>query len=416
MTYKFVVRKERNNAVMLRLTANRKSSELSLGVSVAPETLEEILHGETPKGYKEQSMVIRHYQYVLEDLIEQLKDEGVKIFSASEFQQRIRKEIEGRKSPKTSESKRSDIYPVFEEKIGTLRNLNTQETYTKALGYIKCFCADEENPLRKDQEALMFADITPKWLTAFDNWMAEKRNLKTNSRWLYLLKLRAIVNKALDDEIIEKDPFRRFKIQREKTRKRSLSVDDLRLLFNYQGTKIQQYYIDMFKLIFMLCGINTKDLYNLKSITRNGRIEYRRAKTGRLYSIKVEPEAMALINKYKGTDYLLIIAEKTPAFRSYTSLFNGMLKRIGKKIDAQLVADKKKSDKEESDLSQISPYWARHTWATIARKLKVPIDDIALALGHSTGHDTTDIYIAEDHEAIDIANRRVLDYVLYGKS
>lgn len=54
-------------------------------------------------------------------------------------------------------------------------------------------------------------------------------------------------------------------------------------------------------LIFYLIGINTKDLFSLTSKNAvNGRIEYRRAKTGRWYSIKLEPEAMVLIERYKG--------------------------------------------------------------------------------------------------------------------
>ena len=171
----------------------------------------------------------------------------------------------------------------------------------------------------------------------------------------------------------------------------------------------------MFKLIFMLCGINIADLFNLKSITRNGRIEYRRAKTGTLYSIKVEPEAMELIEKYRGEKNLLSLADRKKTPKLYTVLADGMLKRIGAIIDNQLAESGEKSPKEESDLSQISTYWARHTWATIAAELDIPDATISLALGHkyATNH-TTAIYIKRNQQKVDAANRRVLDYVLYG--
>lgn len=414
ITYKFISRKERNNAVMLRLTANRKSSELSLGISLPHEILEETVAGVASKQYKDQSLVVKYYQNVIADLIAQLTDKETKTITAAEFQKRIRNEIDGRRNPGGSSAK-GDVLEVFKDKIESLHNPNSKDTYTLALSKICEFCTDENNRYYKKPEQLMFEDINNKWLSAFDGWMT-KKGLSVNSKWLHMMKLRVVANKALDEEIIDKDPFRRFKIKKEATRKRSLSVEDLRRLFSYQGTKAQQFYIDMFKLIFMLCGINSVDLYGLKHITRDGRIEYRRAKTGRLYSIKIEPEAMEIINKYKGEDGLLMLSDRFKSSRIFTILTDRTLKVIGAKIDARLVEIGEKSDKEESDLSQISTYWARHSWATIARKLKISKDDIALALGHSSGHNVTEIYINEDLEAVDAANRHVLDYVLYGKS
>ncbi|MBE9488452.1 MAG: hypothetical protein IMY73_04630 [Bacteroidetes bacterium] len=51
------------------------------------------------------------------------------------------------------------------------------------------------------------------------------------------------------------------------------------------------------------------DLVNLKEIT-NGRIEFSRAKTKRLYSIKVEPEAIEIIERYKGKEHLINIMDR----------------------------------------------------------------------------------------------------------
>lgn len=414
ITYKFTVRKERNNAVMLRITANRKSSELALGISLPPHILDEAVAGVASKEYREQILKIKHYRNTMDDILKGFADKDAKTMTASEIQKRIRNEIDEARSPGAS-ARKGNLIPLFQEKIDSMHNASSRGTYTNPLARIKEFCMDGDNPLRMDPEALMIEDINIKWINAFNSWM-EKKGLSVNTRWLYMSKLRAVVNKALDEEIILRDPFRRFKTKKEKTRKRSLCVEDLRRLFSYQGTRCQQFHIDMFKLIFMLCGINTADLYNLRTITRDGRIEYRRAKTGTLYSIKVEPEAMEIINRYKGEKNLLMLADRFDESRKYTILTDIMLKRIGKTIDDKLIADGGKSDKEESDLSQISTYWARHSWATIARKLKISKDDIALALGHSSGHNVTEIYINEDLEAVDAANRRVLDYVLYGKS
>ena len=60
----------------------------------------------------------------------------------------------------------------------------------------------------------------------------------------------------------------------------------------------------------------------------------------------------------------------------------------------------------------ISSYWTRHTWATIAAELDIPKEVIAHALGHSWAEGTTtDIYIRFDEKKVDDANRRIIDYV-----
>ena len=62
----------------------------------------------------------------------------------------------------------------------------------------------------------------------------------------------------------------------------------------------------------------------------------------------------------------------------------------------------------------LTTYWSRHSWATIAAELDIPKETISAALGHG-GSSVTDIYIDFDTRKIDAANRRVIDYVLYGK-
>lgn len=81
------------------------------------------------------------------------------------------------------------------------------------------------------------------------------------------------------------------------------------MLFDYPVEEYAERYLDMFKLIFYLIGINSVDLFNLDCITSDGRVEFYRAKTGRLYSIKVEPEALSIINKYRGEKKLLYMAD-----------------------------------------------------------------------------------------------------------
>ena len=57
----------------------------------------------------------------------------------------------------------------------------------------------------------------------------------------------------------------------------------------------------------------------------------------------------------------------------------------------------------------ISSYWSRHTWATIAASLDIPKETISAALGHEIGSAVTSIYIDFDQRKVDEANRKVID-------
>ncbi|WP_394366876.1 integrase [Parabacteroides distasonis] len=61
-------------------------------------------------------------------------------------------------------------------------------------------------------------------------------------------------------------------------------------------------------------------------------------------------------------------------------------------------------------------YTARHTWATIAyNDLRISKDDIAFCLIHASNHKITEFYIKPDYMKVDEINRKVIDWVYYGK-
>ena len=62
---------------------------------------------------------------------------------------------------------------------------------------------------------------------------------------------------------------------------------------------------------------------------------------------------------------------------------------------------------------ELTFYYGRHSWATIARNIcKVSKEDIGESLNHASSHDVTDIYIERDWSIIDETNRKVLDVLL----
>lgn len=273
------------------------------------------------------------------------------------------------------------------------KNARTKEIYDMTLTHMRRFA--------KNLDELKFEDITHRWLMEFEDYLSQT-SPSANARSIHFRNIRAVFNDAIDDEVTTYYPFRKFKIKKEPTRKRSLSIEQLARLFSYPVEEYARWYHDYFMLSFYLIGINTHDLCYLEEIY-NGRIEYKRAKTGKLYSIKVEPEALAIINRHRGERYLLDALDRFRQVRSVTQYTNTALQEIGKTMQG-----KYGRRKEQALHPDISMYWARHSWATLAAYLDIPKETIAAALGHG-GRDITDIYIRFDEKKIDEANRKVID-------
>lgn len=263
--------------------------------------------------------------------------------------------------------------------------------------------------------SMRYDDISYEWLQGFDRKLSET-SPSVNARSIIFRCLRHVFKVAQDYGYTQNYPFVRFKIRHEETQKRSLTAEDLRLLFNYQVEPHQQYFLDMFKLIFYFIGINTADLCDLKQISPKGRIEYDRHKTHRHYSIKVEPEAQVIIDRYKGDGHLVNCLNRYKTSQDFMQYTNRHLQEIGPFEWKTSNTRNHLPTKVFNPLfPEITTYWARHTWATIASELDIPKEVISEALGHSMGSRVTAVYINFDLAKVDIANRLVLDWVLYGK-
>ena len=391
ITTKFIVREDKNNSLRLRITAGRQKCELALGFNIDKPTLANILSSAPAKNNLHLAQMLDVLQAKVDSIRAEYIIKGVEP-TLAEFKDRILTEVINK--PTKPKGCFVDIFKEFADS----HNESTKELYYYSLRRIEQF--DKYISTRSIDE------IGIPWLTRFESWLAQTNS--KNARNILLRNIRAVFNYALDCEYTTNYPFRRFKIRPEATRKRAMTVEQLRSLAVYPVEDYQEFYRDMFVLMFCLIGINVVDLYSLGGIV-DGRVEYRRAKTHRLYSIKVEPEAQAIIDKYHGTKNLLCIADRWTTHSQFGKQMNKALKRMG---EMQRVGRGGKKVFEPI-VPGLTTYWARHTWATIAASLDIPKETIAHALGH--GNDTvTDIYIDFDKKKVDEANRKVLDFV-FGK-
>lgn len=257
-----------------------------------------------------------------------------------------------------------------------------------------------------------------KWLLKFDKELSKSQSV--NGRGIYMRSLRSVYNHAQKTGIACPYPFDNFKIRQEETIKRSVSLQELRAFYNYPATEKQAYYRDYFFLMFFLIGINSKDLLLAKkSQVMAGRLEYNREKTGKKYSVKIEPEAEYLIKKYSGDRFLLEAMDRFSNHKDFLKKLNANIKQIGPVIEKEAMQENLFAEPEmirevHPVIPGISSYYARHTWATLAYEIGVPMDVISQALGHSMGNRTTLIYVKLDQSKVDQANRRIIDYFFNG--
>lgn len=271
----------------------------------------------------------------------------------------------------------------------------TYRLYENTKTILEKFCKNRKILLR---------EIDPVFLQKLVDYSRNNNN-KTNYISINLRNMRAVFNYAIKNSYITYNeyPFKNFKIVTEKTRHRALSIDDMVKLFNYSGTRAENKALDLFKLSFYLIGMNFKDLlYAKQTDIYNNRIEFYRSKTKKGMSIKIVPEAKNIIKKYRGDKFLIDILEKK--LKKYntdrtTELHSDVIKSTNKHL--------KNIAKDLEINVELSTYYARHSWATIARKIGIDYDIIKLALGHSN-NDVTAVYIDYDDELIDDANEKVI--------
>ena len=385
-------KKDGSFPVKVYISKNRKYSLVKTGLSSIIENWDNDKFTTNEPNHRAKNVRLRDILNKVEKVIFDVEERGE---SYSITNDRLKDLIEKKISGKTGGMSFMDCLDEF---IGTKTKGGTIAVYTHTKSKI----------LEFDQDAT-FESINKEWLIRFENWLLERDN-KINTIGIHLRNIRSVFNYAIDNEYTNIYPFRKYKIKKEETVKRSLSIEELRELMNFDVEEYQERYRDMFMLMFYLMGINAVDLFNLPPLKGN-KIVFHRAKTNRLYEMKVEPEALSIIKKYKGNGkYMLNVLDDYKNYKDFLHRMNIGLQKIGD-VERKGLGGKKHVTPK---FPGISSYWSRHTWATIAASLDIPKETIAAALGHSS-NSVTDIYIKFDRKKVEEANRKVIDHLLTNK-
>ena len=202
-------------------------------------------------------------------------------------------------------SARGDLIDYYEQYIDRIANASTRGTHEHTLKKILAY----------DKGKLSFRDVDKAWLLGFERFLFSQhldakgraipgvRRLTPNGVNLHLRNLRTLFNDAVTYGVAEANwyPFKKFEMPSEEPVKLALTVKDMRIIRDFRPT-------DMV----------------------GGRIEFSRQKTKKRYSIKVEPEAQEIINRWRGKKYLLCFMDERADYRSFLKMMNKHLKEFGR--------------------------------------------------------------------------------------
>lgn len=367
---KRIVNKDNKHPVKLRITyqGTRKYYTLK-GQHYTKDEFQDI----NPSSRKENKKRFKKFESVENRAID-IIDNVLIDFSFDEFERNYLKH----------KKKNTSIQSYFEDKkkeLDEVGKVGTASVYNATI-----------TSLLKFDSNITFQKITPGYLKSYENWFVDQGKSYTTVG-IYMRNLRHIVNLAIKDRLINSYPFGeskdKYQIPVSNNTKKALSLNDIALLINYKSESKQE--IDSLKywLFSYLCnGMNFIDMLNLKYSDINGEtLKFIRQKTKDTskHKTKIEvvllPETLEIIEQLGNTD-------KDPENYIFPILKDGLTPKDQKKLIAQHIQTTNKYLKRIAKNigidTNISTYYARHSFSTITRDSGASTEYIAEQLGHQS--------------------------------
>ena len=221
-------------------------------------------------------------------------------------------------------------------------------------------------------------ELTPAFITDFEAFLRTDKHLCENSLSVYMLPLRTMVFRAIDNGWLTRDPFHDYKVPKVETTRGFLTKEEIHLLMN---TELKRKTMQLIRDLYLFCcftGLSFADLKNLKEehiqtfFDDSEWILIDRQKTGVRSTIKLLDYPKSIMEKYRG----LCADGRIFPVPCYSDC-RGILLRVAKRCGIT---------------KHLTWHMSRHTMATeICLTNGVPIETVSSILGHKNIK-TTQIY------------------------
>lgn len=301
--------------------------------------------------------------------------------------------------------------------LAVIEKLKHEQKYAAAHGYLCALHSFQDFAGGRGVPLPMNEVFRPERLKAYEEWLMQKkaRPLKPNSVTCYMSSLRAVYNRWMPagtpghDAKMFADVHTRVVSQT----KRALQGWQMEKVLAGSPFIAGQTALDYFRLMFLCRGMPFIDLAHLRKRDLQGRyLVYLRHKTKRPMRVELCPEALRLLREYgkKNPDspYLLpILDADTPGgwgmYKDYQDVLRLFNRALAQEMELLLPG------------VRVSSYTARHTWATLAYHMGLPLGVISQSLGHSSIRVTETYLKPFENERLDKANKQLIAAVKKGK-
>lgn len=363
----------------LRVIHNRKSKVFSLNrAAFSHEWNSEA--GRFRKNYPDSAAendVLRTYEQRASDAIRGFERDGCP-FNFEDFERAV---FVGRQTPGGASVKVVDLLLSVRDAVSA-DSFGNSRFYQNTAAVVRDF-----------RPKATLAEVNSEWLEKFEAWQ-RKRGIKDGGISVNMRVLRAACNRAVKSKIMPRDwyPFAAYSIAHLKGAnvKRAITLAEVRSLEALDAVGPERFALDLFLFSFYCRGMNFADIADLqRTDVREGRIFYRRKKTGKSYSVPVSERAAAILSRYErpGEAYLF------PIYTAGVHVTDQQRFNRAHKVAAQVNG----ALKALAVRAGIAPdgfvfYTARHTYATALKHRGVAVEVISQALGHADLK-TTEIYL-----------------------
>jgi len=262
---------------------------------------------------------------------------------------------------------------------------NTKRNYRKTKNHIYTFLAERklENATLKEVNSAFAFEFKDYLLGT--NPGSERTGMKESSALDNVKKLRTIFDRAVDEGLMQSNPFKKIKLKSKSARRGRLDIHQVKKIFDLDLSQfpLQDLYRDIF-LFSVFTGLSYADGNSLRKCDLyemtdgNFRLLLNRAKTQIITEMVLPQQAINIINKYKDHPETIITRKILPG-------------RSNKEVNVQL--------KILANMAciplKLSTHIARHTFRQLLSEADIfEVAVIKRMMGHSRSNDIDDVYYA----------------------
>jgi site-specific recombinase XerD len=375
--------------IYCRITVNGKRAQFSLKRSIDPNKW--ISSSGVAKGNSEEARILNTY-------LNKVRNELLKHFNL----------LEAKEEFITADTIKNSYLGIKEEErslIETFKYHNNQMKELIGIDVVKATHTKFETVLSKlelylkkhhKRSDLFLKELDHKFIVDFEYFLKVDQGIGHNTTMKYIRNLKKVINMAVANDWLAKNPFASFKCSNKKVHREILTEEELTVLAKKEFS-IER--LEEVRDIFLFCCYTGYAFVDVEKLTSNDLVRgingglwvyTNRKKTGTASNVPLLPPALEILEKYKEHPYCESKGKLLPV-------------KSNQKMNAYL--------KEVADLcgitKKLTMHIARHTFATtVTLSNGVPIETVSKLLGH-TKLATTQIYaqvmehkVSEDMEQL----------------